>query len=424
MKIKNFYHSFANLYKIWFFCTALFGYGIIASLVTDASNSRLLTLPYRVIILGNSILFCIFLILKNLSVTQHDRSPRKNLRTTQELLIFILFIFLASLSFRLIYDVGYNNVLTKEPSEYLLNWFGICLIPATTFLFLDFKKSQKYLYLSWVFLAVASSLVIPGVLQGQVSRVFIEQGRLAGEALNPISLGHQGGSLLLISLYILLNKKYFKNKRDTILYILFLILGLGLLIFAASRGPIIAITLCVILLLISVQKKGVNILKVFSIMIIVMIFANISLSLALDSGSNIVERFSSIANDFDSSRFVQRPELYRTAIELIAEYPIFGYALEIPVLGYPHNLILEAFLATGLLGGFLFLLLYVYAGIKALRIIMDENNSWGWLGLIYIQYAIAAMLSGALYSSYTFWYLFFAIIGLKKLNTAYLESKV
>lgn len=408
MKLKLVYHSLNRIIKIGLFSSALFGYGIIASLIHDASTSRLITIPYRFVILIVSILVILF----NINL--------KSINDNRQLLpkISVLLIFIFSYSFRLFFDIGYNNFLTRESSEYLLNWFCICLVPGIAFLFLDLKYSKKYLYLTWIFLAISSILALPLIAQAQISKVFTEQGRLAGEALNPISLGHQGGSLLLISLYVLLNRETSKNGITKILYIFSLALGLSLLIFAGSRGPIIAIIVCVCLLVISLQYQGVNTFKIFSIFVTAILFANITLSFALDTGSSLVERFTSLLNggDFSYSQFIQRPELYQKASDLIAEYPIFGYGLEVPNLGYPHNLILEAFLSTGFLGGSLFLIMYIYAAIKAICITLAKNNLWNWLGLLYIQYAIGSMFSGNLYASSTFWYLLFAILGFKNTN--------
>lgn len=400
--------------KILLFSIALFGYGVIASLIKDASTSRLTTVPYRAVVISLSILV-IFWNQRNTNIICNNTQKKKPKKV---LLFFFIFLFTVFYSLRIIYDIGYNNFLVKESSEYLLNWFGICLIPGITFLFLNLKMSKKYLYLSWMFLTLASILALPLITQGQVSRTFAEQGRLAGEALNPISLGHQGGSLLLISLYVLLNREFHQNLIPKLSYIFSLVTGLILLFFAASKGPIIASIVCVCLLLLSLQHQGVNTFKIFGIIAFIVIFANLGFSFALDSGSSFIERFASLLNgdDFDSSRFVQRPELYQKASELITEYPIFGYGLEVPNLGYPHNLILEAFLATGLVGGSLFLIIYIYAVIKAIGITMAKKNSWNWLGLLYIQYAIGTMFSGSLYGSSTYWYLLFAIVGIKKLE--------
>jgi len=408
--------SLTNKIKLLFFPIALLGYGIISTFVSEdeSSPSRLITVPYRLVVL----LYSIFLLILNIN----DKNERRNLPSNNLKLspISLLFLFIILYSIRLIYDLGYNSYLVRDTNEYLFFWFGICLVPGISFLFLKSENAKKYLYLSWLFLAISSVLVLPLLSQNSLI-----QGRLSGAALNPISLGHQSASLILIAIYNLLQNKtndavnhkarnFINNK---IVNALLIILGITLIIFSASRGPVIALIVVIILQLIKSIRWNLSYIyffKVTSLSIFITAIVTFSSSFAIDSGSKFLDRFSSLlSGDEFNSNFVQRPELFSKAIELIAEYPIFGYGLEVPNIGYPHNLILEAFLATGILGGFLFLLIYIYAGIKAISMIMAKNNVWGWLGLLYIQYAIGAMFSGNLYGSSTFWYLLFAVLGLK-----------
>ncbi|NJM21276.1 MAG: O-antigen ligase family protein [Richelia sp. SM1_7_0] len=275
-------------------------------------------------------------------------------------------------------------------------------------------------------MAIASFAVSTIIFQGQSSRIFVEQGRLGNEILNPISIGHQSVSLALICLERLsiinrLNKSNVKeSKRNNIFYVIInislMIFGISLVIFAASRSPIIAIFICGSLFLIKLQRQGFNIFKTISFIVVLIVVVNFALGFALDSGSSLLERFASTLNgdEFYDGRFIQRPELYQMAMQLINDNLATGYGLEIPHIGYPHNLILEAFLSTGLFGGCLFVIIYVYALVKSIKLFFNRKSSWGWLGLLYIQYAIGGMFSGNLYGYYIFWYLLFAIIGLKE----------
>jgi O-antigen ligase len=410
------FKSFSYNVKLLLFPIAVFGYGIISSFASEF-DTRFITVPYRIIVISLSILILISEI--------YYGNRQKNLTSNNLTLlsIIMLFLFIICYSTRIIYDFGYNPDLVKDRNEYLLFWFFVCLIPALNFLFLESKDSKKYLYLCLLFLVIASVTVIPQILQNSFSKVFIAQGRLSTDALNPISLGHQSASLIIIIVYNFI----FAKKNDIVklkninrfVNILLLIIGIILVIFSASRGPLIALIIVITLQFLVSIRQGLTYKKlsqITSIIIFISCLIGFSLPLAVNSGSRIVERISDSfisGSDFDT-RFVQRPELYSKAIELISEYPIFGSGLEVPKLGYPHNLILEAFLSTGILGGSLFLILYICAITKAISIIMAKNNNWSWLGFIYIQYAIGAMFSGSLYGSYTFWYLLFAILGLRK----------
>lgn len=397
--------------KLFFFAFALFGYGIISLFVSDATVSRAITIPYRAIILFLSIVIIIFYRTRD-SASYHNHL----LFSQKDSIIFrmtLIFIFIYTLRF--FYELIYNENLISQPSEYLLNWFGICLIPGTPFLYLELRQSKKYLYYSWIILFIIGLIAIPLTIQG--SQSFKEIGRLAGEALNPISLGNYASALVLISLYLLSSKKI-SNKRLNIIFITSLLPGIVLLFLAASRGPIIATIVCCFLLLISLKREGVNIIKLIIGIIITTFAVSTASSFAVTSGSSFIDRFAmTLAGDeFSNTAYIQRPELLQISSQLIADNPIFGFGLEVPNIGYPHNLIVEAFLTTGIFGGFIFMVISIYTVVKAVHIIMDKNNSWSWLGLIFIQQFIVDMFSGCLYLSSTFWYLSFAIISIQKIK--------
>ena len=67
---------------------------------------------------------------------------------------------------------------------------------------------------------------------------------------------------------------------------------------------------------------------------------------------------------------------------------------------YPHNLIVEAFMATGLLGGLIFL----YLNFRVLQLVhLMKDTEKFWLGLLFIQFFIFSMFSGNLYTSFFYW---------------------
>ena len=243
------------------------------------------------------------------------------------------------------------------------------------------------------------------------------QTRLSASALNPISLGQQSATLMLLSIYIIYNYDQIISLIERILLLFSGLAGLVLLLLSGSRGPVICSIICLVLLFINIKVRGYKTNKLLIVILATITIISFVISFAISSGNSLfLSRFLDTlnGNDFYSGKFVQRPELYDLAIQLIADNPIFGYALELPKFGYPHNLILESFLTTGIFGGFLFVIIYSYTFVKALSMIFDKNNTWSWMAIIYIQSAVSIMFSGSLYSSNTFWYLTFAIIGFKK----------
>jgi O-antigen ligase len=417
MNLKFKPSSINSSIKILLFVASLFGYGLVGVFVDDGSDSRGLTVPYRLFIFLLT-LFVVFntLTLKKseltLSSVENSIQPAK--KKSIPILYIILFLFITIYSFRLIYDVIYNNYLTKNIEQYPLIWFGICLLPGFSFLYLELKKSKIYLYLSWIFLQIASFLSFFLLKPGNNINT---QTRLSGEALNPISLGQQSATLMLLSIYIICNYDQIISLIERILLLFSGLAGLVLLLLSGSRSPVICSSICLVLLFLNIKVRGYKTNKLLIVIIATITVISFVIFYAIISGnslflSRILDTLN--GNDFDSRKFVQRPELYDLAMQLITDNPILGYGLELPKFGYPHNLILESFLTTGIFGGFLFVIIYSYTFVKALSMIFDKNNSWSWMAIIYVQYAVVIMFSGSLYGSSTFWYLTFAIIGFKK----------
>jgi O-antigen ligase len=69
---------------------------------------------------------------------------------------------------------------------------------------------------------------------------------------------------------------------------------------------------------------------------------------------------------------------------------------------YPHNVIVEAFMATGTFGGTAFLLLVLIALYRAIRMIRLDPIM-AWVPICFLQQLIGAMFSGGLYSNVPLW---------------------
>lgn len=411
--------------KVFLFSFAIFGYGVISFLISDASSSRRVTVPYRLIILILS--FCVVLFSLNNTNQRVKLQKNTSFQKTANLLqivFFILFIFIFVYSLRLLFETSVlDNLLINPSSEYLLRWFGMCLLPGLSFLFINSKQSQSYLNCSWLFLTITSLLALQ--FDPQQSRSFTEQGRLATPGLDPISLAHTGVSLVLLSTFI-----FFQNKKKIIgiafqgICLLTLFIGCYIIFLGASRGPTISLFFCMVLLFIGAIHNGTKPLK-FSVLLLAGLIGLASASgLAVRIGSSFLYRLSGIfapgsgINPTDSVRI----EWLQTSKALIWDNLMLGYGLELPGIGYPHNIIVEAFLTTGILGGIIFTAIYLYSVGKAISLIINAWETWGWLGLIYIQHAIATVLSGALSYSDIFWYLLFAVMSRRKLNHNSLEK--
>jgi len=153
-------------------------------------------------------------------------------------------------------------------------------------------------------------------------------------------------------------------------------------------------------------------LWLFAVSIAAMGFWIISKRVDLIFGQRgIFDRFGGMLTGQDRSGEI-RMQIYRAAIDQFTASPILGDGVEVRTFAYyPHNLILEAFMTTGIVGGMLFIMALLLALHRVWRLFKVRSDKI-WLGLIVVQYAVATQLSGAIYLSNGFWVLLAGVLSI------------
>ena len=397
--------------KLIIFIFTLWGYPFVASWVVNPEYSQLITVPYRAVVTLGALIF-VFISVKNFKII------KKNF------LFYSLIFFIISYSFRILNETLDPTVsLSKPPSVFLLSWFLISILPSLIFVLTDYTPENGKLYLTFSLMICFLTLGQFLYQLGNLSSYLSTSSRLAFSAINPISIGHAAASTIILSLYcLLLSSKFFGKSSKIKCIFLYVALGIGLyfLFFAASRGPLIATILCLFLLIIVKKplKKSSFLkfdlahikLKYFSMILFVVLCLPLIFQKLLLEGVNL-DRLISYNDSYEIGGFVSRDRLIDMAFSSILQDNnlLAGFGLELPSHGYPHNLLVESLLATGVIGALFFTVLFFGCILKAIKILM-KSDCWGWLALIYVQYAVGGMFSGSLYASNIFWYLTFAII--------------
>src|SRR5205807_9266535 len=85
---------------------------------------------------------------------------------------------------------------------------------------------------------------------------------------------------------------------------------------------------------------------------------------------------------------------------------------------YPHNVVVESFMATGVFGGIAFTLLLSATCFQAWRLLI-YNPARAWLGVLFFHALVASLFSGALYLSYQLWYLIGAVVATSSLHSRF-----
>lgn len=211
------------------------------------------------------------------------------------------------------------------------------------------------------------------------------------EALNPITIAY-AGILTATASYNALSYV----TRSVRLFIVWPTLVLGLLTFVlgGSRGPLVGIALFFGLQALVRGRGAIAAALLLGSLIAVTAFMFADLAL--------FQRFVNIGND---PSVLERFYVQRLAMEQALDTPLFGsYYLELSTLSYPHNLVIEAFMALGLLGLVAMVFLQVRLFLDILTMMRVGHVLMPMIGTT----ALAnAWISGSLFASRDF---FMAIV--------------
>lgn len=283
---------------------------------------------------------------------------------------------------------------------------GACFLP-----FIAIAINQKYqsrdirrLYWTLTFLLVVAGIVISQSVTSAVTIYSVdgvsqyETGRAGIKSLNPISYGHVGASILLLSFWGALQVKGHLAKTLLILSMMF---GGYVLLTAGSRGPIVGCAVS-LSLFVYVGAKSKSVFTAVSLAAASLITWLQFYQFPFLSQYTVFDRMVSAAHLSDASS-IGRVRQFEEAFREIASHPILGSTLELPILNtYPHNIIIEAFMATGVVGGLVMFVGLSSAFKTAITSLLPYDDR-SWIALLFIQYTVAAMFSGAIWSSTSLW---------------------
>jgi hypothetical protein len=363
----------------------LAGYPLAAMLATVAgTQTAAFTYPFRGLVLGLAI-----------AVLALSFARRQRTRFDSLLVCFLL-AYLA----RLLYDWQIADNPHAEDALFkflVLVFFPILASMSAADLSIHERALAKgCLALALISLFSAFVLQRLGLSYNPWADAGVEINRLWFEALNPISLGHLAGLACLSALFL-----SFEAKEEPgwlkILSIAALSFAILMLLYANSRGPILAAAVAMICHFLFRFKRMAFLVPVVLILPIFVATDNFLIA-------QVVDRFRVNESEIDLSA-EGRVLATRAAIEAFIEHPLLGAHFLDPDTAagnYPHNITIETAMALGVLGiGFLLTML-VRAGGKILAF---YNRQHPLLTMLLIQQFVATSLSGAVWGNDAFFLL-------------------
>lgn len=295
---------------------------------------------------------------------------------------------------RLALDAFFNPAALKLPVlEYAVFAIGVCLIPGISVVFGNVKAGVDFSLSRLIWLMAVGILLNLFVILFIQGAPDIDPGALRAETevLNPIALGHLGVSLLLVVHWKV------NDSQPSLLLLSLLAVVAAVAIFAVissgSRGPVLGYlgALAVYALVLPVHFFSRFTLFGAAFFLVVVAF-NVDTLVS----TFFFERLSGQLFEDDA-----RTKLLGDALELIKTHPVLGAGID-PLETYPHNLIVESFVAVGVGTGLLFCFMIIFAIRRTVALARIDRSRF-WVCLLFIQYLVGAMLSGAIYLSNVFW---------------------
>lgn len=328
-------------------------------------------------------------------------APTSALRPSWPTLMF--FLFWSMYLVRMAFDTILGTAELGRPAlDYWIFGVGTCFLPASALL-LTRNLPKPRIVVRWTLWTSVAALFL-GLSFGQTTMISshgdsFETGRLGLESLNPIFLGHVGATVFLIAYWKLRGDRF--SLVETLVYLAiagFGLVGIGL---SGSRGPLAAALASV--LFIEASKGGRAVIWKATILLVPLLTLSVDLT-AIDTlfGINIFDRLQAAILLSDQSA-LGRTEHFASAWQLFLDYPVLGATLEDPAFRiYPHNIVVEALMATGFIGTAFLLGCLLSVLSRALKL-AKKNSEYAAFSALFVQYFVAGQFSSSLYLVNTMW---------------------
>lgn len=374
---------------------AFVGFPLISVLpVTIGVPSRPISVAYRIVVLALAIF----------AIARWFVSRRRLVGGWPLACFAILWVLLLA---RLIWDSAFVLLpLDLEWGEYFSFAIGISLVPAVAMLEIPSASTLRLaLWLTHVFgvlaLLTVGALAVTTILQGRLLE------RLGTDVLNPASVGYLAATVLVTSLA---TNALLRRSRSRVARLVSLagaalmIIAVAVAVASVTKGVILDVLATLLLVATLGIDRKMSPARVAARLFGVAMAVGTAVALAF-----VIEEVSSIGTVsritgfLDDESTYQRTLMARGALEQFAAHPWLGDAIvELGSRDYPHNVFLEAAMATGIVG-LIALAALVLAAVRAAAELTRQGWVHAWLALLFAEYLIAAALSGSLIFLSPFW---------------------
>lgn len=225
--------------------------------------------------------------------------------------------------------------------------------------------------------------------------------------VSPLSIAYSSGIAALCAVGLALEKKI-----NTVVAICVGLGSLYIILLSGSRGPLIALVLSLVLLILLNKTRKNILMKVLIIIVFLLggweIFRRFLSQYASNRFFDLVYLTTNPSTNVDS---LSRIEIWKRSISLWLDHPWVGngvgyYALIDPVRKYSHNFLLEILVEMGIIGLLLFLTFLLALAINIIKA-ATHRKKWDHHGAILVSLLgfvlVKLLFSSQIKADYQFW---------------------
>jgi O-antigen ligase len=188
-----------------------------------------------------------------------------------------------------------------------------------------------------------------------------------------------------------------------------LVIGLSAIVLSGSRGPLLALLVSGLLLLPAAMREWPR-RRALELRLVSLGALAVGYLLVRQGGRlELLRRLLAVVTGSSEPSFDDRVVRWQNAWQTFLAHPWTG-AGTTPADYYPHNLMLEALQGSGVVAGLLIGSLYALGGVR----VFSEVRAPGrvhWTTLLWVQFAVHTLFSGAVWDVTAFWVLSAALAG-------------
>jgi len=351
-------------------------------------EGRLVTVPFRAVLL----ILCVWC-----GTLALRRGLPRHLDSPVSVLCCIFWVAYGSrAAWELVTHPWVGAQYTPEPWEFVLYLF-FCTIPAfsSTYVAGDIRVYRSAL--NWILVFSVLGCVLALQFNWVDLTTYSSSARLQGnDLLSPILYGHLGATAAILGVFSLVQKSRTSLRSFGAVAIP---IGVVTVLLSASRAPLIALATLAPLTLYFGCSGRIGRLGIWLVPLLAACFFGFPalIEQVSNRGVDLYTYFGTIDAFTASDSSLSRMRLMSDAWGAFQKNPLLGAGLfETYLRTYPHNVVLEAFMSTGVLGGTAMILLLGLGLVKSFQL-MRKIPDMAWVPLLYLEYLIHLMVSGCIY---------------------------